>query len=92
VEEGDEGDEMEIMMMNTKDMNEQQLKWWKEASTEITARRRLARQEATGGGSVTPGGGGSVTPGGAGDVTPGGAAMMVTAGQPRFDAGGERRW
>jgi hypothetical protein len=47
---------MEIMMMNTKDMNEQQLKWWKEASTEITARRRLARQEATGGGDVTPGG------------------------------------
>jgi hypothetical protein len=67
-------EEREIMMMNTKDMNEQQLEWWKEASAEITARRRLAREEATGGGSVTPGGVGSVTPGGAADVTPGSAS------------------
>jgi hypothetical protein len=50
-------EEREIMMMNTKDMNEQ-LEWWKEASAEIMARRRLAREEATGGGSVTHGGGG----------------------------------
>ncbi|XP_051189832.1 uncharacterized protein [Lolium perenne] len=69
-------EEREIMMMNTKDMNEQQLEWWKEASAEITARRRLAHEEATGGGSVTL------------EVV----AMMVTMGQPRFDAGGERRW
>nr|XP_051197049.1 uncharacterized protein LOC127310409 [Lolium perenne] len=51
-------EEREIMMMNTKDMNEQQLEWWKEASAEITERRRLAREEVTGGGSVTHGGGG----------------------------------
>jgi hypothetical protein len=52
------------MMMNTKEMNELQLEWWKEASAEITARRRLARQEATGGGDVTPGGGGDGANGG----------------------------
>jgi hypothetical protein len=69
-------EEREIMMMNTKNMNEQQLKWWKEASVEITARQRLAHQDATGGGDVTPGGGGDGADG----------------GQPRFDAGGERRW
>jgi hypothetical protein len=51
-------EEVEIMMMNTKDMNEQQLKWWKEASAEIIDRRRLAREEASGGGSVTHGCGG----------------------------------
>jgi hypothetical protein len=46
------------MMMNTKEMNEVQLEWWMEVSAEITARRRLSRQEATAGGDVTPGGGG----------------------------------
>jgi hypothetical protein len=46
-------EEREIMMMNTKDMNEIQLEWWKEATTEITARRRAAREEATGAADVT---------------------------------------
>jgi hypothetical protein len=37
-------EEREIMMMKTKDMNEQQLEWWKEASAEIMERRRLAHE------------------------------------------------
>ncbi|KAK1606621.1 hypothetical protein QYE76_030294 [Lolium multiflorum] len=51
-------EEREIMMMNTKDMNEQQMEWCKEASVEIMERRRLSHEEASGGGSVTHGGGG----------------------------------
>jgi hypothetical protein len=42
-------EEREIMMMNTQDMNEQQMDWWKEASAEIMKRRRLAREGASGG-------------------------------------------
>jgi hypothetical protein len=57
-------EERKIMMMNTKEMNEVQLEWWKEGSAEITARRRLARQEATGGDDVSPGGGGDGADGG----------------------------
>lgn len=51
--------EREIMMMSTKDMNEAQMGWWKEATAEIMERRRLARDEgASGGASATHGGGG----------------------------------
>jgi hypothetical protein len=57
-------EEREIMMMNTKDMNEIQLEWWKETTAEITARRRAAREEATGAADVTPGGGGDGADGG----------------------------
>jgi hypothetical protein len=57
-------EEREIMMMNTKEMNEVQLEWWKETSVEITARRRAAREEATGAVDVTPGGGGDGADGG----------------------------
>jgi hypothetical protein len=49
---------MEIMMMSTKDMNKQQLEWWKDATTEIMERIRLAREGANGGASATHGGGG----------------------------------
>nr|XP_051212904.1 glutathione S-transferase T3-like [Lolium perenne] len=51
-------EEREIMMTNTKNMNEIQLEWWKETTAEIMARRRAAREEATGAADVTPGGGG----------------------------------
>jgi aminoglycoside N3'-acetyltransferase len=50
-------EEREIMMMSTKDMNEQQMKWWKEATSEIMERRRLACEGASGGASPTHGGG-----------------------------------
>ena len=50
-------EERGIMMMSTKDMNEQQLEWWKDATAEIMERRRLAREEAKGGSSTTHGGG-----------------------------------
>jgi hypothetical protein len=53
-------EEREIMIMTTRDMNEQQMERWKEASAEIMERRRLAREGASGGGSVTQGGGGDV--------------------------------
>jgi hypothetical protein len=46
------------MMMNTHNMNEQQMEWWKDVSAEIMERRRLAREGASGGASVTHGGGG----------------------------------
>jgi hypothetical protein len=59
-------EEREILMMNTKEMNEVQLEWWKETSVEITARRRAAHQEATTVADVPPGGGADVTPGGTG--------------------------
>ena len=51
-------EEREIMMMSTKDMNEQQMEWWKEATAEIMERRRLAREGASGGASATHGDGG----------------------------------
>nr|XP_051196586.1 protein FAR1-RELATED SEQUENCE 5-like [Lolium perenne] len=57
-------EEREIMMMNMKDMNEIHLEWWKETTAEITARRRAAREEATGAADVTPGGGGDGADGG----------------------------
>ncbi|KAK1662945.1 hypothetical protein QYE76_051104 [Lolium multiflorum] len=44
-------------MMSTKDMNEQQIKWWKEATAEIMERLRIAREGASGGASTTHGGG-----------------------------------
>jgi hypothetical protein len=62
-------------MMNTKEMNEVQLEWWKEASAEITARRRAARQQATAAADVPPGGGADVTPGAA-DGADGGTAYV----------------
>ena len=51
-------EEREIMMMSTKDMNEQQMEWWKEATAEIMERQRLAREGASGGASATHGDGG----------------------------------
>ena len=57
-------EEREIMMINTKDMNDQQMEWWKEASADIMERQRIAREEASGGGSVTHGGGGDDVHGG----------------------------
>jgi hypothetical protein len=48
-------EEKEIMMMNTKDMNDLQLEWWKETTAEIMERRRLLRQSGTGGASVEHG-------------------------------------
>jgi hypothetical protein len=50
-------EEMKIMMMNIKNMNEQQMEWWKDASAEFMERRRLARERASGSASVTHGGG-----------------------------------
>jgi hypothetical protein len=47
--------EKEIMMMNTKDMNDLQLEWWKETTVEIMQRRRLLRQSGTEGASVEHG-------------------------------------
>ena len=69
-------EEREILMMNTKEMNEVQLEWWKETSAEIMARRRAARQEATAAADVTPGGGTDVTPGGTADGADGGTAYV----------------
>jgi hypothetical protein len=69
-------EEREIMMMNTKEMNEVHMEWWKEASTEITARRRAARQQATAAADVPPGGGADVTPGGTADGADGGTAYV----------------
>ena len=37
-------EEREIMMMNTADMDEDQLAWWKETKAEIMERKMLARQ------------------------------------------------
>jgi hypothetical protein len=51
-------EERDIMMMNTKDMNEQKMEWWKETSAEIMERRRLAHEGASVGASATHGGGG----------------------------------
>ena len=55
-------EEKEIMMMPTKDMDEDQLAWWKETKEDIMTRKRLLRQGrgASGGGASTPvsGGGG----------------------------------
>jgi hypothetical protein len=48
-------EEKEMMMMNTKDMNEVQLEWWKETTAEIMQRRRLLRQSGTGGASIEHG-------------------------------------
>jgi hypothetical protein len=48
-------EEKEIMMMNTKDMNDLQLEWWKETTAEIMQRRMLLRQSATEGASVEHG-------------------------------------
>ena len=49
-------EEKEIMMMSTKDMNDDQLAWWNETKAEILARKRLMRQGrgASGGGASTP--------------------------------------
>ncbi|KAK1644031.1 hypothetical protein QYE76_061836 [Lolium multiflorum] len=53
-------EEKEIMMMPTKDMNEDQLTWWKETKEDSMMRRRLLRQGrgASGGGASTPVSGG----------------------------------
>ena len=51
-------EEREIMMMSTKDMNEQQMEWWNKATAKIMERRRLAREGASGGASATHGDGG----------------------------------
>jgi hypothetical protein len=51
-------EEREIMMMSTKDMNEQQMEWLKEATAEIMERQRLAHEGASGGASSMHGGGG----------------------------------
>jgi hypothetical protein len=48
-------EEKEIMMINTKDMNNVQLEWWKETTTEIMQRRRLLHQSGTGGASIEHG-------------------------------------
>ena len=55
-------EERELMMMSTKDMNEAQLAWWKEATAEITERRRVARAKVSGGSSGTQEDGVSVEP------------------------------
>ena len=49
-------EEKEIMMMPTKDMDEDQLAWWKETKADIMTRKRLMRQGrgASGGGASTP--------------------------------------
>jgi hypothetical protein len=48
-------EQKEIMMMNTKDMNDLQLEWWKDTTAEIMQRRRILRQSGTGGASVEHG-------------------------------------
>jgi hypothetical protein len=48
-------EEKEIMMINTTDMNDLQLEWWKETTAEIIERRGLLRQSGTRGALVEHG-------------------------------------
>jgi hypothetical protein len=49
-------EEKEIMMMSIKDMDEDQLTWWKDTKADIMERKRLLRQGrgASGGEASTP--------------------------------------
>jgi hypothetical protein len=62
-------EEKEIMMMPTKDMDEDQLAWWKETNADIMVRKMLVHQGrgASGGGTSTPRGEPLMRGGGGGD-------------------------